>query len=115
MRPLFLGTPLPEPLGVESRAVVTFLRGDAPAEEKAERAFRFIYAVGEEALAYHFVRPLERLHVGAVTRGVVDVALRVALTGLRGPVHRVLRGMDDAQLREVADEIEHRLYPDPHG
>lgn len=115
MRRLLLGTPLSEPLAAEGRAVIALLGTDAAREVKAERAFAFIYAVGEASLAYHFTQPLERLGVGAVTRGVVEVALGMALKGLRPPLHRVLRGMDDAQLRSVADEIAFRLYPDPHA
>ena len=114
MRRLFLGTPLPEALAADARTVVELLRSDAAAAEKAEQAFRFIYAVGEEALDYHFTQPLTRLGVGAVTRGAVEVALSLALKGLRPPLRRVLHGMDDARLRAVADEIEFRLYPDPH-
>jgi hypothetical protein len=115
MHSLLLATPLPEPLAAEGRAVVEHLRSDGPQAEKSERAFRFIYAVGEEALDYHFARPLLRLGVGALTRRTVEVALRVALKGLRPPLRHVLHGMDQAQLRGVADEIELRLYPDPHG
>jgi hypothetical protein len=94
--------------------VIRYLRSEAPPHERAERAFAFIYAVGEEALAYHFSRPLERLGVGGLTRKTVDVALSVALKGLRGPMRHVLLGLDEAQLLGVADEIERRLYPDPH-
>jgi hypothetical protein len=115
MRRLLLATPLPDALAAEARAVVELLRGDGPRAEKAERAFRFIYAVGEEALEYHFVQPLRRLGVGTLTRGAVEVALGVALKGLRPPLHHVLHGLDETQLRAVADEVEVRLYPDPHG
>lgn len=115
MRRLLLGTPLPDALAAEGRAVVDLLRSGATQEEKSERAFAFIYAAGEAALDYHFTQPLRRLGVGAVTRNVVDVALGVALRSLRPPLRHVLRSMDDDQLRGVADEIEFRLYPDPHG
>ena len=114
MRRWFLGTPLPPALADEGHAVVAFLRGAAPDEEKADRAFRFIYATGEMALAYHFHQPLVKLGVGKVTRAAVDVATSVALAGMRGPMRRVLLGMTAEQLRGVADEIEFRLYPDPH-
>jgi hypothetical protein len=115
MRGLFLGTPLPEALAAEARAVVELLRGASPQAEKSERAFRFIYAVGEEALDYHFAQPLTRLGVSAVTRGAVELALGVALKSLRPPLRHLLHGMDEAQLRGVADAIEFRLYPDPHA
>jgi len=110
-----LGTPLPPDLADEGHAVVAYLRSDAPNDEKANRAFHFIYAVGEAALAYHFHQPLVRLGVGNVMRAAVDVAISVALAGMRGPMRRVLFGMSAEQLRSVADEIEFRLYPDPHG
>ncbi len=115
MSALFLATPLSTQLADEARAVVDYLRGSAPTAEKSDRAFRFIYAVGEYTLQYHFNEPLVRIGVGVVTRKTVSVALTVALTGLRGPLRRVLAGMDDAQLLRVADEVEFRLYPDPHA
>jgi hypothetical protein len=115
MRPFLLGTPHPHARSAEGHATVEFLRRAGPAGEKSDRAFRFIYAVGEHTLAYHFSEPLVRIGVGTITRRTVEVALSLALTGLRGPLRRVLAGMDDAQLLLVADEIEVRLYPDPHG
>ena len=114
MRSLLLATPLPDDLATEGRAVVDFLRAQHARAEKSDRAFAFIYAVGEAALDYHFAQPLAALGVGAVTRRTVEVALSLALKGLRTPLRRVLSGMDDAQLLGVADEIEYRLYPDPH-
>lgn len=115
MRRWFLGTPLPDDLAAEGQAVIAYLRDDAPARNKADRAFAFIYAVGERALMYHFQEPLERLGVNLVLHRTVDVALHMALKGLRPPMRRVLQGMSDDQLLRVADEIEHRLYPDPHA
>lgn len=115
MRRWFLGTPLPDALAEEGRATVAFLRSEASQAERSARAFAFIFATGEHALEYHFHEPLGRLGVGAVTRRTVGVALGLALKGLRPPLRRVLDGMDDGQLRTVADEIEARLYPDPHA
>ncbi len=115
MRKLLLATPLPDALSDEGPATVAFLRSDAPQAEKADRAFRFIYAVGEHALRFHFSEPLARLGVGALLRKGVEMALSLGLSGLKGPLRRVLSGMDDGQLRLVADDIEFRLYPDPHG
>jgi hypothetical protein len=114
-RSLFLATPLSAALAEEGAAVTDYLRGSASTAEKGDRAFRFIYATGEHTLQYHFNEPLARIGVGAITRKTVAVALQLALSGLRGPLRRVLAGMDDAQLLRVADEIEFRLYPDPHA
>ena len=114
-RRLLVATPLSDALADEGRAVVELLRADGPRREKSARAFAFIYGVGEHALAYHFREPLARLGVGAVMRRALGAALDLALRGLRPPLRSVLDGMDEAQLRAVADEIELRLYPDPHG
>ena len=114
-RSWFLATPLPDALSAEGKATVAYLRTDAPREDKAARAYRFIYAVGEHALPYHFQEPLAALGVGALTRKALGVALDLGLKGIRTPLRRILNGMDDTQLRGVADAIEFRLYPDPHG
>ena len=115
MRAWFLATPLGDALAAEGHAVVELLRSDAPQDEKAARAFAFIHGTVEHALETHFREPLGRLGVGRITRQTVGVALDLALRGLRTPLRRVLDGMDAGQLRGVADEIETRLYPDPHG
>lgn len=114
-RAWFLATPLSDDLSADGKEVVRLLRSDAPTKEKSTRAFSFIYSVGEYALAYHFRQPLAALGVGAITRKTLDVALDLALKGLRTPLRRILDGMDEEQLRGVATEIETRLYPDPHG
>lgn len=104
-----LATPLPHQLSAEGEATVVFLRGPAPTDEKADRAFRFIYSVGEHALAYHFTEPAARLGVRSVARLGVDVAVQVALSGLRIPLRSVLASLSDEQHLIVADEIESRL------
>ncbi|MEM6328553.1 MAG: hypothetical protein AAF791_15665 [Bacteroidota bacterium] len=111
----FLATPLPDDRTADGKAVIGLLRSTAPRDEKASRAFAFIYGVVEHSLEYHFRQPLAALGVGAITRKALDVALDLALKGLKGPMRRVLDGLDEEQLRTVAQEIEHRLYPDPHG
>ena len=39
----------------------------------------------------------------------------LAVRGIRGSMRSILTGFDDGQLAKVADLIEARLYPDPHG
>ena len=108
-------TPLPHELADTGRAVIDHLRSDASAKEKSAQAFTFVYAATERSLVYHFREPLSGLGVGVVTRKTLDVALDLALKGIRRTMKSVLNGLDDTQLRGVADAIEHRLYPDPHG
>lgn len=114
-RALFLATPLPEPLARDGRETIGLLRSGASDKEKASRAFEFIYAVADHGLTYHFSAPLASLGVGVVTRKALGVALDLALRGIRTPMRRVLDGMDSSQLAGVADALEERLYPDPHG
>ena len=115
MTRLLLTTPLPPDLGTEARAVVDLLRSDAPRRERADRATALILAASEESLRYHFRGPLEALGVGGLTRKSLDVALDLALRGIRSSIKSVVGGFDDGQLRQVADLLEERLYPDPHG
>ena len=114
-RALLLATPLPDALADEGRATVEALRSDGPRRARAERAAAWILDVGAESLRYHLREPLVRLGVGMLSMKALNVALDLALRGLGGPTRSILGGMDDAQLRQVADEIEKRLYPDPHG
>jgi hypothetical protein len=106
-----LATPLSHQLSAEGRATVAFLRGGAPTSEKADRAYRFIYSVGEHALNFHFTEPAGRLGVGGVARLGIDVAVQLALSGLRLPLRSILSSLSDAQHLIVADEIESRLAP----
>ena len=114
-RALFLATPLPPDLAERARATIDDLRSDAPPRERAERAAALILALTEESLRFHFRAPMSALGVGLLTRKSVDIALDVTVKGIRGSMRSVLNGFDDAQLRGVADTIEARLYPDPHG
>ena len=114
-RSWMLTTPLSNELATEGRAVIEQLRSDATTKEKSAQAFAFVYAATEQSLTHHFREPLVELKVGLMTRKTLDVALDLALKGIRRTMKSILFGMDDAQLRGVADAIEHRLYPDPHG
>jgi hypothetical protein len=104
-----LATPLSHQLSAEGHATVDFLRGGAPTGEKADRAYRFIYSVGEHALNFHFTEPATRLGVRGVARMGIDVAVQLALSGLRLSLRSILSSLSDAQLLMVADEIESRL------
>ncbi len=115
MRALFLATPLPDDLATRAREIVDDLRSDAPRRERAERAADVILAMTEESLRYHFRAPMVELGVGMLTRKSLEVALDLAVRGIRGSMRSVLSGFDDDQLAKVADFIEARLYPDPHG
>ena len=115
MTRLFLATPLPPDLAADARATVDLLRSDAPRRERAERTTALILAVSEESLRYHFRGPMGALGVGLLTRKSLDVALDLALRGIRSSIRSIVGGFDDAQLARVADLIEERLYPDPHG
>lgn len=115
MRALFLATPLPADLAEQAREVIDDLRSDAPRKERAERATDLILAISEESLRYHFRAPMVELGVGMITRKSLEVALDLAVRGIRGSMRSVLSGFDDGQLSRVADMIEARLYPDPHG
>ena len=115
MRRWLLGTPLPESLEREGRETILLLRSEAPRAERASRTFDFIFAAGEHSLAYHFREPLARLGVGVVTQKTVSVALDLALKGLRRPLRHVIFAFDEDQLLLIAEEIENRLYPDPHA
>ncbi len=108
-------TPLAAELAEDGRSVIELLRSDASPAEKSAPAFAFVYAACERSLSYHFREPLVELKVGRMTRKTLDVALDFALKGIRRTMKSILFGMDDVQLRGVADAIEHRLYPDPHG
>ena len=114
LRRLFLATPLPADLGDEARATVDFLRSDAPRRDRAARTVAAILAMSEESLRFHFREPLDALGVGMITRKSLDIALDLALRGIRSSIKTVVNGFDDAQLLRVADLIEARLYPDPH-
>jgi len=99
----------------EGQALVEYLRTSAPEKEKAARAFDFIHGAVELSMDHHFVQPLAALRVGALTRKALSVSLNLAVNGMKTPMRRILNGMDSAQLSGVADAIEERLYPDPHG
>lgn len=114
-RAWMVGTPLPDALADEARAVIDDLRSAGPRRARAERAAALILALGDESLRYHFREPLATLGVGMMARKTVDVALDLVLRGLKSPIRSVVGGMDDAQLAGVADAIEQRLFPDPHG
>ena len=114
-RSWMITTPLGTELAEEGRAIVDHLRSEAPTGEKSTQAFAFVYAATERSLTYHFREPIHQLGVGMMTRKTLDVAIDLALKGIRRTMKSVLSSMDDAQLRGVADAIENRLYPDPHG
>ena len=114
-RPWMIATPLPDELATTGRDVIELLRSDAPTGDKSALAFAFVYDATEHSLTYHFREPLAELNVGLMTRKTLDVALDLALKGIRRTMKSILAGMNEDQLRGVADAIERRLYPDPHG
>lgn len=111
-----LGTPLPDDLATETRAVVAALRdGSLVGRERSGRTAAVVIGLGETALRHHFLGPLARVGVGPIARRTVEVAVGAVVRGIGAPVRSVLGGLDDAQFLRVADELEQILYPDPHS
>jgi len=106
-----LGTPITEELFKRAEEVIALLRSDASRAEKIEAADQLVYQFVKSGIDYHFQQPAHRLGLKSFLVKVIDVASATTLRALKGATRHVLKGLDDAQLLEVADEIEDRIYP----
>ncbi len=105
-----LGTPLSDDLAAEAERVVALLRSDAPRAEKVGAVDALVYAFVRVGIDVHFYAPARLFSLSPLVTKVIDVAAGATLRALKSAARRVLKGLSDAQLREVADEIEDRLY-----
>ncbi len=105
-----LGTPLPDDLAAEAERVVAFLRTDAARQAKIEAVDELVYALVRVGIEVHFHVPARLFSLNALLVKVIDVAAATTLRALKSAARRILKSLTDDQLREVADEIEDRLY-----
>ncbi len=106
-----IGTPIPEELYEEAQLVIALLRSEAPRSEKIDAADDLVFQFVEVGIDYHFHGPARRFGLSNFLVKLIDVAALTTLRALKSATRRVLRGLSDEQLYEVAEEIELRLYP----
>ncbi len=105
-----LGTPLPDDLAAEADDVAALLRSDAPRSDKIERVDALIFRFVQTGIDAHFHGPARLFGLNALLVKVIDVAASTTMRALKAATRRVLKSLSDEQLREIADEIEDRLY-----
>jgi len=106
-----LGTPISEEQFEESERVILLLRSDAPRDEKIEAADDLIVSFVASGIDYHFHEPARKFGLSNFLVRMIDLAGNTTLRALKTAAKRVLKGLSDEQLAEVADEIEERIYP----
>ncbi len=105
-----LGTPLSDAVAAEAERVADLLRSDAPRAAKVEAADALIIGFVRAGIDYHFHGPARRFGLNPVLMKVIDVAAGTTLRALQVATRRVLRGLSDAQLAGIAEEIEERVF-----
>lgn len=105
-----LGTPISDDLAAEAEQVAALLRSDAPRDEKVDRVDDLIFRLVQTGIDVHFHGPARLFGLNSLLVKVIDVAAATALRALKTATRRVLKHLSDEQLREVADELEDRLY-----
>lgn len=109
--PLYLlATPLDEALHDEAEGVIALLRSPSPRAAKVAAVEALLIRLVGVGLDYHFHGPARRFRLSPLLMKVIDVAAATTLRALKTAARRVLRGLTDGQLVEVADELEERLY-----
>lgn len=81
---------------------------ERPRELRREGA-EMLLRLTEAGMAAHFLRPAEALRLGMVASGTISVGLKSAQAGIGLFVRRLVDGLSDEQLREVAGAIEQQL------
>lgn len=106
-----LGTPISEEQFAEAERVMALLRSDAPRDEKIEAADELIVSFVASGIDYHFHEPARKFGLSNFLVRMIDLAGSTTLRALKSAARRVLKGLTDEQLAEVADELEERIYP----
>jgi urease beta subunit len=105
-----LGTRISDDLAREADEVAALLRSNASTDLKVDRVDELIYRFVQVGIDQHFHEPARMFDLNPLLVKVIDVAAATTLRALRTATRRVLKNLSDEQLREVADEIEDRLY-----
>ena len=105
-----LGTPISDDLATEADEVAALLRSDAPRAEKIDRVDELIFRFVQTGIDAHFHGPARLFGLNALLIKVIDLAAATTLRALKTATRRVLKSLSDEQLRDVADELEDRLF-----
>lgn len=105
----YLMSPVSQATAQKTKEATKMLREKPHEKDMPEKALRAIYNITEESLHYYFVRPLEILNLGPLSRGVVNMGVNAGLGVLNTFGKQLISHLSETQLVQLADIIDQVL------
>ncbi len=104
-----LGFRLTPELSEETRQVIERLRDDPRRKEHVAALVELVLRLTDVGLREFYVRPLEQAKAGTLALATAKVGISTAKRGISLVVNKLIKGMNEKQLRSIADSMEDLL------
>ena len=104
-----LGFRLAPELAEETRRVIEQLRDDPNHKEHVAALVDLVLRLTDVGLREFYVRPLEDAKSGTLALGTAKIGISTAKRGISVVVNKLIKGMNETQLRSIADSMEDLL------
>jgi hypothetical protein len=102
----FLVSPVSLETARKTKEATQMLRNNPMDKQMPEKALRAIYEISQESMNFYFIRPLEILKLGALSRSVVNMGVNAGLGVLNTFGKQLISHLTKEQLVELADIID---------
>ena len=102
----YLVSPVSIETARKTKEATEMLRNNPTDKQMPEKALRAIYEISQESMNFYFVRPLEILKLGAISRSVVHMGVNAGLGVLNTFGKQLISHLTKEQLVQLADIID---------
>jgi|GEM_PF-2662495 hypothetical protein len=102
----YLVSPVSIETARKTKEATQMLRNNPTDKQMPEKALRAIYEISQESMHFYFVRPLEILKLGPLSRSVVNMGVNAGLGVLNTFGKQLISHLTKEQLVELADIID---------
>lgn len=102
----YLVSPVSLETARKTKEATAMLRNNPTDKQMPEKALRAIYEISQESMHFYFVRPLEILKLGTISRSVVNMGVNAGLGVLNTFGKQLISHLSKDQLVQLADIID---------
>ncbi|MBK8395127.1 MAG: hypothetical protein IPL26_07755 [Leptospiraceae bacterium] len=102
----YLVSPVSLETARKTKEAAKMLRNNPTDKNMPEKALRAIYNISEESMNFYFIRPLEILKLGTISRSVVNMGVNAGLGVLNTFGKQLISHLSKEQLVQLADIID---------
>lgn len=101
----YLICPVSKEIANQVREAITVLRSDPGSKSTADQAIAAVVSITEGSLDFYFVKPLDKMKVNVLGRGIVKMGVNAGIGVLKTFGPRLVKSLSPDQMVVLADVL----------